>query len=160
VLHGVLLALLVNVLHAYPSDTISSWRSVAIYQLLTDRFAGSNLPCDDLSKYCGGTFSGAQSMAPYVHAMGFNAIWISPIPENSPSTHAAVRHTCVCATCPHHLLPISQLAPHNTRLEIPSTRFERTCTVSHLSMRRRTTSYCLTSVPRCACRRIPRLLGH
>jgi len=37
------------------------WKKRTVYQLLTDRFAktdGSTDKCNDLSKYCGGTFKG------------------------------------------------------------------------------------------------------
>lgn len=56
-----------------------------MYQLLTDRFA-KNEPdsnaCTELNKYCGGTFKGIQDNLDYIAGMGFDAIWISPIPHN------------------------------------------------------------------------------
>lgn len=61
------------------------WRSRTIYQLLTDRFYrgnGNDAPCTDLRKYCGGTFKGIKEQISYIKNMGFDAIWISPIPEN------------------------------------------------------------------------------
>jgi len=61
------------------------WKSRTIYQLLTDRFYrgnGDTSPCPDLKKYCGGTFSGIKKQLPYIKQLGFDAIWISPIPEN------------------------------------------------------------------------------
>lgn len=61
------------------------WKSRTIYQLLTDRFwrdDGSTQPCSDIGKYCGGTFKGIQDKLDYIKGMGFDAIWISPIPEN------------------------------------------------------------------------------
>ena len=62
------------------------WKDRAIYQILTDRFAtgGSDSgDCGSLSGYCGGTFKGVVSQLDYIAGMGFDAIWISPIPANS-----------------------------------------------------------------------------
>lgn len=66
----------------------SNWAGRTIYQLLTDRFAkplnaSSNAKCKNLSNYCGGTFDGIEAHLDYIHALGFDAIWISPIPENT-----------------------------------------------------------------------------
>ncbi|KAI7859939.1 a-amylase [Circinella umbellata] len=64
------------------------WRDRSIYQILTDRFAtgGSDSgDCGSLSGYCGGTFKGVVSQLDYIAGMGFDAIWISPIPANSPN---------------------------------------------------------------------------
>jgi alpha-amylase len=39
----------------------SEWKQRTIYQIITDRFwrtDGSTAPCQDLHKYCGGTFKG------------------------------------------------------------------------------------------------------
>ena len=56
-------------------------------QILTDRFAKSggdaNAPCGDLSDYCGGTFQGILDKLDYIQGLGANAIWISPIPEQT-----------------------------------------------------------------------------
>ena len=52
---------------------------------MTDRFArtdGSSADCGDLHKYCGGTFKGIENHLDYIKNLGFDAIWISPIPEN------------------------------------------------------------------------------
>ena len=60
------------------------WKTRTIYQLLTDRFArtdGSSNYCGDLSKYCGGTYKGIIDNLDYITGMGFDAIWISPIPK-------------------------------------------------------------------------------
>lgn len=65
--------------------TLEEWRSRIIYQLITDRFArtdGSTQPCADLSAYCGGSWKGIEDQLDYIKGMGFDAIWISPIPEN------------------------------------------------------------------------------
>ena len=55
-------------------------------QILTDRFANpeSNTACTDLKKYCGGTFKGIINKLDYIQGLGENAIWISPIPVNTP----------------------------------------------------------------------------
>ena len=55
-------------------------------QVLTDRFAstGNNTSsCGDLSDYCGGTFQGIIRKLDYIEGLGVNAIWISPIPEQT-----------------------------------------------------------------------------
>ena len=63
----------------------SGWKSRRIYQIMTDRFAqdtfnpGATCAMDD---YCNGTFKGAQSRLDYIIDMGFDAIWISPVPVN------------------------------------------------------------------------------
>lgn len=76
-----------------------AWEGRRIYQLLTDRFAVAptgrrgqeshnndnatdpNPPCD-YNLYCGGTFNGITQQLDYIVGMGFNAIWISPVPVN------------------------------------------------------------------------------
>lgn len=53
--------------------------------ILTDRFFrtdGSTNPCNDLRKYCGGTWKGITSQLDYIQGMGFDAIWISPVVDN------------------------------------------------------------------------------
>ena len=68
------------------SASPEEWRSRTIYQILTDRFArtdGSKIPCANLSDYCGGTFKGIVQNLDYITSMGFDAIWISPIIENT-----------------------------------------------------------------------------
>jgi alpha-amylase len=61
----------------------SAWRSRNIYFALTDRVArlndASTSPCSNLGNYCGGTFAGLQSKLDYIHNMGFDAIWITPV---------------------------------------------------------------------------------
>ena len=72
------------------AHSTKEWRSRSIYQLLTDRFAttdGSTEECLDLLDYCGGTFKGIENNLDYIQGMGFNAIWISPIPENFPGSY-------------------------------------------------------------------------
>jgi alpha-amylase len=52
---------------------------------LTDRFYrtdGKIEKCTNLGSYCGGTFKGIEAKLDYIAGMGFDAIWISPIPVN------------------------------------------------------------------------------
>ncbi|KAA1469760.1 glycoside hydrolase family 13 protein [Dentipellis sp. KUC8613] len=62
------------------------WRSRAIYQLITDRFAtsnDSNSPCDTTERrYCGGSWQGVINHLDYIQNMGFDAVWISPVSAN------------------------------------------------------------------------------
>ena len=61
------------------------WASRSIYQVMTDRFAksdGSSEKCDDIMKYCGGTWTGLINKLDYIQDMGFTAIQISPVVEN------------------------------------------------------------------------------
>eukprot|EP01023_Acetabularia_acetabulum_P001408 TRINITY_DN1053_c0_g1_i6.p1 TRINITY_DN1053_c0_g1~~TRINITY_DN1053_c0_g1_i6.p1 ORF type:complete len:1057 (-),score=168.34 TRINITY_DN1053_c0_g1_i6:183-3257(-) len=58
------------------------WRSRSIYFLLTDRFNGAGA-CADLSNYCGGTFDGIQQQLGYIQRLGFDAIWITPVIQNT-----------------------------------------------------------------------------
>eukprot|EP01087_Luapelamoeba_hula_P014243 TRINITY_DN4146_c0_g1_i1.p1 TRINITY_DN4146_c0_g1~~TRINITY_DN4146_c0_g1_i1.p1 ORF type:complete len:469 (+),score=44.45 TRINITY_DN4146_c0_g1_i1:66-1472(+) len=77
-------AVVIEVSHA---ATPAQWQSRTIYQLLTDRFAKSTdttAGCPNLSDYCGGTFQGIINHLDYIQGMGFDAIWISPIPTNTP----------------------------------------------------------------------------
>lgn len=72
------------------------WKSRAIYQIITDRFARSNgdqQGCQDLHKYCGGTFKGITNNLDYIAELGFNAIWISPILENTPDSYHGYHFT-------------------------------------------------------------------
>ena len=63
--------------------TPDAWRSRAVYQLLTDRFASpSSSPCSDLHSYCGGTWAATAARLDYIQALGFDAIWISPVVDN------------------------------------------------------------------------------
>lgn len=67
--------------------TATEWERRTIYQVLTDRIAtdtsSSSTPaCSDLKKYCGGTWKGIENHLDYIAGMGFDALWISPMPEN------------------------------------------------------------------------------
>lgn len=82
------------------SRTKEEWKSRVVYQLLTDRFARSDGflsahkhdDCD-LKKYCGGTFRGIINHVDYITQMGFNAIWISPIQENTQDSYHGYHYT-------------------------------------------------------------------
>lgn len=66
--------------------TTDEWKSRTIYQLLTDRFArgnGDTNYCDNLSNYCGGNYQGIIQNLDYIQNMGFDAIWISPVVDNT-----------------------------------------------------------------------------
>ncbi|KAI0713053.1 glycoside hydrolase family 13 protein [Cerioporus squamosus] len=66
--------------------TAAEWQNRTIYQLVTDRFAtsdNSSPSCDTEDvKYCGGTWKGIISKLDYIHDLGFDAIWISPVVAN------------------------------------------------------------------------------
>mmetsp|Transcript_38534 Transcript_38534/g.58647 ORF Transcript_38534/g.58647 Transcript_38534/m.58647 type:complete len:180 (+) Transcript_38534:36-575(+) len=69
------------------AHSAQEWKERSIYQIITDRFyrddGSLTAPCSlDESHYCGGTWNGITSQLDYIKGMGFNAIWISPIPEN------------------------------------------------------------------------------
>lgn len=62
------------------------WAKRSIYQVITDRYAR---PTDDdnncnITKYCGGTWSGLVNKLDYIQEMGFTAVQISPIQQNLP----------------------------------------------------------------------------
>ncbi|RDD43685.1 Alpha-amylase [Trichoplax sp. H2] len=65
----------------------NAWRNKVIYQVLVDRFAGYNSnswsSCKDLKSYCGGSFKGLKQKLGYIKNMGFDAVWISPVVENT-----------------------------------------------------------------------------
>ncbi|EIE77457.1 hypothetical protein RO3G_02161 [Rhizopus delemar RA 99-880] len=81
-----LLPLVVQSVPVIKRASASDWENRVIYQLLTDRFAKSTDDtngCNNLSDYCGGTFQGIINHLDYIAGMGFDAIWISPIPKNA-----------------------------------------------------------------------------
>jgi len=89
-LHRLIFFTLVFVLlNKIASKTKEEWKTRSIYQLLTDRFARTNADTSgcDLSNYCGGTFKGIMNNLDYIQDMGFNAIWISPILENTANAY-------------------------------------------------------------------------
>jgi alpha-amylase len=63
----------------------SEWMKRSIYQVITDRFSRNNndsSACGNLRRYCGGTYDGIIDRLDDIQHMGFDAIWISPIPHN------------------------------------------------------------------------------
>ncbi|EJT98061.1 alpha-amylase [Dacryopinax primogenitus] len=80
-----IIALVLLVRNAYAASA-SDWQKRTVYQVMTDRFAlppsedAQGKTCDASAQLpCGGTWSGIQNHLDYIQAMGFNAIWISPI---------------------------------------------------------------------------------
>lgn len=86
----ILLVLAISIVGLYSlgcnAHTAAEWADRTIYQVLTDRYGSPTSEtwpaCQDLSVYCNGTWSGIQSKLDYIVGMGFDAIWISPMPEN------------------------------------------------------------------------------
>lgn len=81
-------------------DALSAeeWQKQTIYQVVTDRFArtpsddsglgiieatDSDADCPLPKQYCGGTWQGIADKLDYIQGMGFTAIWISPVIENT-----------------------------------------------------------------------------
>jgi len=84
------LALLSALFSVSNAGNTADWKKRAVYQLVTDRFAkgnGDKSNCD-LSKqpyYCGGDFDGIVANLQYIKNLGFDAIWISPVVDNTPN---------------------------------------------------------------------------
>ena len=76
------------------SKTKSEWLSRSIYQILTDRFARTKDTGNcDLGQYCGGNFKGIIEHLDYIKGMGFDAIWVSPIIENTEGSYHGYHFT-------------------------------------------------------------------
>ncbi|EED16254.1 alpha-amylase, putative [Talaromyces stipitatus ATCC 10500] len=62
------------------------WAKRSIYQVITDRYARKTDSTDNcnITKYCGGTWSGLANKLDYIQDMGFTAVQISPLQENLP----------------------------------------------------------------------------
>ena len=76
------------------SKSKAEWKSRSIYQILTDRFArssGTN-KCN-LGSYCGGDYKALTKKLDYIKGMGFDAIWISPIIENTEGSYHGYHFT-------------------------------------------------------------------
>ena len=73
------------------SHSKDEWKSRAVYQILTDRFAltkdNDTIKCSALNVYCGGTFNGIKNHLDYIKGMGFDAIWISPPLKNKEGSY-------------------------------------------------------------------------
>ncbi|KAL1841488.1 hypothetical protein VTJ49DRAFT_6979 [Mycothermus thermophilus] len=70
--------------HGVSALSAAEWRKQSIYQVVTDRFARTDLsttahcnPADQV--YCGGTWRGLISKLDYIQGMGFTSVWISPV---------------------------------------------------------------------------------
>ncbi|KAL1962055.1 hypothetical protein VTN77DRAFT_641 [Rasamsonia byssochlamydoides] len=66
---------------------VEAWKSRTVYQVMTDRFAltdlATNVPCNTTEGlYCGGTWRGIINNLDYIQGMGFDAIMVSPIIQN------------------------------------------------------------------------------
>ncbi|KAF9876367.1 alpha amylase [Colletotrichum karsti] len=65
---------------------VEEWKSRSIYQVMIDRYAlddgSSDKECNELYKFCGGTWKGLMNKLDYIQDMGFTAIQISPIVKN------------------------------------------------------------------------------
>ncbi|KAL2269917.1 hypothetical protein VTJ83DRAFT_2101 [Remersonia thermophila] len=83
--HALLLAAGIDIgNHLVSALSAAEWRKQSIYQVVTDRFARSDLsttarcsPGDQV--YCGGTWRGLISKLDYIQGMGFTSVWISPV---------------------------------------------------------------------------------
>ena len=70
------------------SKSKEEWKSRSIYQILTDRFARTTDTGNcNYSQYCGGNYQGIINKLDYIKGMGFDAIWISPIVENTEGSY-------------------------------------------------------------------------
>ena len=98
-----IICLIVLILSTYIScKSKVEWKSRSIYQILTDRFArssGTN-KCN-LSQYCGGDYKGIIKKLDYIKGMGFDAIWISPIIENTEGSYHGYHFTNLYKLNPH-----------------------------------------------------------
>ena len=75
-------------LSAIACKSKDEWKTRAIYQILTDRFARtSDTGYCNYSQYCGGNYRGIINHLDYIKGMGFDAIWISPIVENTDNSY-------------------------------------------------------------------------
>ena len=74
--------------------TKEEWKPRSIYQLLTDRFArSSDTGSCVYSQDCGGDYKGLISKLDYIQGMGFDAIWVSPIIENTEGSYHGYHFT-------------------------------------------------------------------
>ena len=87
-----------------------SRRKQSIYQVVTDRFARSDLstsaPCDTSKQvYCGGSWQGLISKLDYIQGMGFTAVWISPIVKqiDGVTKDGYVSPRCSARTAEQHI---------------------------------------------------------
>ena len=90
-LAGFLALLLLSTIYCKSKE---EWKPRSIYQILTDRFARtSDTGWCNYSQYCGGNYRGLISKLDYIKGMGFDAIWISPIIENTEGSYHGYHFT-------------------------------------------------------------------
>ena len=90
-LAGLIALLLLSTIYCKSKE---EWKSRSIYQLLTDRFArSSDTGYCNYSQYCGGNYRGLINKLDYIKGMGFDAIWISPIIENTEGSYHGYHFT-------------------------------------------------------------------
>ena len=90
-LAGFLALLLLSTIYC---KTKEEWKPRSIYQVLTDRFARtSDTGWCNYSQYCGGNYRGLISKLDYIKGMGFDAIWVSPIIENTEGSYHGYHFT-------------------------------------------------------------------
>jgi len=71
-----------------PFPSPADWRDVWMYQLIIDRFDNPNAPpkaqWDGRNRYIfqGGNLEGVRRQLPYLHNLGVQAIWLSPVQKN------------------------------------------------------------------------------
>ncbi|RDW69853.1 hypothetical protein BP6252_08873 [Coleophoma cylindrospora] len=80
----IVVAIVVWCLGSCDAASSADWRSRAIYQVFTDRFArtdgSTTASCSPgYEGYCGGSWKGIISKLDYIQDMGFTAVWISPV---------------------------------------------------------------------------------
>jgi len=65
-------------------ETWWAWPRVAMYQVLTDRFASPSPElCTNFSDYCGGTFAAMKDKLGYLEKLGVDGVLLSPVMANS-----------------------------------------------------------------------------
>ena len=94
--------LLILLISSFSCKTKEEWKSRTIYQIITDRFARTQDTGEcDLYKYCGGNYQGIIDKLDYIKGMGFDAIWLSPIVENSEDSYHGYHYTNFYKLNPH-----------------------------------------------------------
>ncbi|POS69358.1 glycosylhydrolase family 13-2 [Diaporthe helianthi] len=95
---GVIAPLMCAAVAGVDALNAKEWQKQTIYQVVTDRFArassndsglgiidspDSDADCPNPKQYCGGSWQGIIEKLDYIQGMGFTAIWISPVIENT-----------------------------------------------------------------------------
>ena len=90
-LSGLIIFLLLTAISCRSKD---EWKTRAIYQILTDRFARTtDTGYCNYGQYCGGNYRGIINKLDYIKGMGFDAIWLSPIVENFEGSYHGYHYT-------------------------------------------------------------------